>query len=119
MRGARWRRPSHPGKDLFGEAGSTRGCGIRQPFICEYGMRSAVLTVLGFAMVAAGLAVLAVLFGNLAGEVRGFGIILIGPIPIIVSDGASLPAVMLLSVALFLLFAFLVLRGLLRGSKQD
>ncbi len=60
-----------------------------------------------------------VLFGSLGGEVKGFGIILIGPIPVIVSDGPSFPLVMLLAVALFLLVVFLVLRTTLRGHQQD
>jgi uncharacterized membrane protein len=83
------------------------------------GMRSSYLTLLGIAMVALGLIVLTVLIGNLGGEVKGFGIILIGPIPLIVSDGASFPLVMLLAVALFLLVVFLVLRTTLRGHQQD
>ena len=70
-------------------------------------------------MVALGLIVLTVLLGSLGGEVRGFGIILIGPIPIIISDGASFPLVMLLAVVLFLLVVFLVLRSTLRGHPQD
>jgi uncharacterized membrane protein len=70
-------------------------------------------------MVALGLIILTVLLGSLGGEVKGFGIILIGPIPIIVSDGASFPLVMLLAVALFLLLVFLVLRSTLRGHQQD
>jgi uncharacterized membrane protein len=82
-------------------------------------MRSSFLTLLGIAMVALGLIVLTVLLGSLGGEVRGFGIILIGPIPIIVSDGASFPLVMLLAVVLFLLVVFLVLRTTLRGHPQD
>jgi uncharacterized membrane protein len=83
------------------------------------GMRSSFLTLLGIAMVALGLIILMVLLGSLGGEVKGFGIILIGPIPIIVSDGASFPLVMLLAVALFLLVVFLVLRTTLRGHQQD
>jgi uncharacterized membrane protein len=82
-------------------------------------MRSSFLTLLGVAMVALGLIILTVLLGSLGGEVKGFGIILIGPIPIIVSDGASFPLVMLLAVALFLLLVFLVLRSTLRGHQQD
>jgi len=82
-------------------------------------MRSSFLTLLGIAMVALGLIVLTVLLGSLGGEVRGFGIILIGPIPIIISDGASFPLVMLLAVVLFLLVVFLVLRSTLRGHPQD
>jgi uncharacterized membrane protein len=82
-------------------------------------MRSSFLTLLGVAMVALGLIVLTVLLGSLGGEVKGFGIILIGPIPIIVSDGASFPLVMLLAVALFVLLVFLVLRSTLRGHQQD
>jgi uncharacterized membrane protein len=82
-------------------------------------MRSSFLTLLGIAMVALGLIVLTVLLGSLGGEVKGFGIILIGPIPIIVSDGASFPLVMLLAVVLFLLVVFLVLRTTLRGHPQD
>jgi len=82
-------------------------------------MRSSFLTFLGIAMVALGLIILTVLLGSLDGEVRGFGIILIGPIPVIVSDGASFPLVMLLAVALFLLVVFLVLRTTLRGHQQD
>jgi uncharacterized membrane protein len=82
-------------------------------------MRSSFLTLLGIAMVALGLIVLTVLLGSLGGEVKGFGIILIGPIPIIVSDGASFPLVMLLTVVLFLLVVFLVLRTTLRGHPQD
>jgi uncharacterized membrane protein len=70
-------------------------------------------------MVALGLIILTVLLGSLGGEVKGFGIILIGPIPIIVSDGASFPLVMLLAVALFVLLVFLVLRSTLRGHQQD
>ena len=70
-------------------------------------------------MVALGLIALTVLLGSLGREVKGFGIILIGPIPIIVSDGASFPLVMLLAVALFLLLVFLVLRSTLRGHQQD
>jgi uncharacterized membrane protein len=70
-------------------------------------------------MVALGLIALTVLLGSLGGEVKGFGIILIGPIPVIVSDGASFPLVMLLTVALFLLLVFLVLRTTLRGHQQD
>jgi uncharacterized membrane protein len=83
------------------------------------GMRPSFLTLLGIAMVALGLIVLTVLLGSLGGEVRGFGIILIGPIPVIVSDGASFPLVMLLAVALFLLVVFLVLRTTLRSHQQD
>jgi uncharacterized membrane protein len=60
-----------------------------------------------------------ILLGSLGGEVRAFGIIMIGPIPIIVSDGPSFPLVMLLAVALFLLVVFLVLRTTLRGHQQD
>lgn len=82
-------------------------------------MRSSFLTLLGIAMVALGLIILTVLLGSLGGEVKGFGIILIGPIPIIVSDGASFPLVMLLAVVLFLLVVFLVLRTTLRGHPQD
>jgi uncharacterized membrane protein len=82
-------------------------------------MRSSFLTLLGIAMVALGLIVLTVLLGSLGGEVKGFGIILIGPLPIIVSDGASFPLVMLLAVVLFLLVVFLVLRTTLRGHPQD
>jgi uncharacterized membrane protein len=82
-------------------------------------MRPSFLTLLGIAMVALGLIALTVLLGSLGGEVKGFGIILIGPIPIIVSDGASFPFVMLLAVALFLLVIFLVLRTTLRGHQQD
>ena len=82
-------------------------------------MRSSFLTLLGVAMVALGLIILTVLLGSLGGEVKGFGIILIGPIPIIVSDGASFPLVMLPAVALFLLLVFLVLRPALRGHQQD
>jgi uncharacterized membrane protein len=82
-------------------------------------MRSSFLTLLGIAMVALGLIALMILLGSLGGEVKGFGIILIGPIPIIVSDGASFPLVMLLAVALFLLVVFLVLRTTLRGHQQD
>jgi uncharacterized membrane protein len=83
------------------------------------GMRSSFLTLLGIAMVALGLIALMILLGSLGGEVKGFGIILIGPIPIIVLDGASFPLVMLLAVALFLLVVFLVLRTTLRGHQQD
>jgi uncharacterized membrane protein len=83
------------------------------------GMRPSFLTLLGIAMVALGLIILTVLLGSLGGEVRGFGIILIGPIPVIVSDGASFPLVMLLAVVLFLLVVFLVLRTTLRGHPQD
>jgi len=83
------------------------------------GMRFSFLTLLGVAMVALGLIILTVLLGSLGGEVKGFGIILIGPIPIIVSDGPSFPLVMLLAVALFLLVVFLVLRTTLRGHQQD
>ena len=82
-------------------------------------MRPSFLTLLGIAMVALGLIALMILLGSLGGEVKGFGIILIGPIPIIVSDGASFPLVMLLAVALFLLVVFLVLRTTLRGHQQD
>jgi uncharacterized membrane protein len=82
-------------------------------------MRSSFLTLLGIAMVALGLIALMILLGSLGGEVKGFGIILIGPIPIIVSDGASFPLVMLLAVALFLIVVFLVLRTTLRGHPQD
>jgi uncharacterized membrane protein len=82
-------------------------------------MRFSFLTFLGIAMVALGLIILTVLLGSLGGEIKGFGIILIGPIPIIVSDGASFPLVMLLTVALFLLVVFLVLRTTLRGHQQD
>ena len=70
-------------------------------------------------MVALGLIVLTVLLGRLGGEVKGFGIILIGPIPVIISDGASSPLVILLAVALFVLVVFLVLRTTLRGHQQD
>jgi uncharacterized membrane protein len=70
-------------------------------------------------MVALGLIALMILLGSLGGEVKGFGIILIGPIPIIVSDGPSFPLVMLLAVALFLLVVFFVLRTTLRGHQQD
>jgi len=70
-------------------------------------------------MVALGLIALMILLGSLGGEVKGFGIILIGPIPIIVSDGPSFPLVMLLAVTLFLLVVFLVLRTTLRGHQQD
>jgi uncharacterized membrane protein len=83
------------------------------------GMRSSFLTLLGIAMVALGLIILTVLLGSLGGEFKGFGIILIGPIPVIVSDGPSFPLVMLLAVALFLLVVFLVLRTTLRGHQQD
>ena len=83
------------------------------------GMRPSFLTLLGIAMVALGLIVLTVLLGSLGEEVRGFGIILVGPIPIIISDGASFPLVMLLAVVLFLLVVFLVLRSTLRGHPQD
>jgi uncharacterized membrane protein len=82
-------------------------------------MRSSFLTFLGIAMVALGLIALMILLGSLGGEVKGFGIILIGPIPVIVSDGPSFPLVMLLAVALFLLVVFLVLRTTLRGHQQD
>jgi uncharacterized membrane protein len=82
-------------------------------------MRSSFLTLLGIAMVALGLIALMILLGSLGGEVKGFGIILIGPIPVIVSDGPSFPLVMLLAVALFLLVVFLVLRTTLRGHQQD
>jgi uncharacterized membrane protein len=82
-------------------------------------MRSSFLTFLGIAMVALGLIALMILLGSLGGEVKGFGIILMGPIPIIVSDGASFPLVMLPAVALFLLVVFLVLRTTLRGHQQD
>jgi uncharacterized membrane protein len=82
-------------------------------------MRPSSLTLLGIAMVALGLIALMILLGSLGGEVKGFGIILIGPIPVIVSDGASFPLVMLLAVALFLLVVFLVLRTTLRGHPQD
>jgi len=82
-------------------------------------MRPSFLTLLGIAMVALGLIAMTILLGSLGGEVKGFGIILIGPIPVIVSDGASLPLVMLLAVALFLLVVFLVLRTTLRGHQQD
>jgi uncharacterized membrane protein len=83
------------------------------------GMRSSFLTLLGIAMVALGLIILTVLLGSLGGEVKGFGIILIGPIPVIISDGPSFPLVMLLAVTLFLLVVFLVLRTTLRGHQQD
>jgi Protein of unknown function DUF131. len=83
------------------------------------GMRSSFLTLLGIAMVALGLIALMILLGSLGGEVRAFGIIMIGPIPVIVSDGPSFPLVMLLAVALFLLVVFLVLRTTLRGHQQD
>jgi hypothetical protein len=79
------------------------------------GMRPNVLTLLGIAMIALGLIALTVLIGTLGGEVRGIGLILIGPIPIIVTDGSSLPLVMLLMLALFLVLVFLVLRPFLRG----
>jgi len=79
------------------------------------GMRPNVLTLLGIAMIALGLIALTVLIGILGGEVRGIGLILIGPIPIIVTDGSSLPLVMLLMLALFLALVFLVLRPFLRG----
>ena len=82
-------------------------------------MRHSFLTFLGIAMVALGLIALMILLGSLGGEVKGFGIILIGPIPIIVSDGASFPLVMLLAVALFLFVVFFVLRTTLRGHQQD
>ncbi len=82
-------------------------------------MRSSFLTLLGIAMVALGLIALMILLGSLGGEVRAFGIIMIGPIPVIVSDGPSFPLVMLLAVALFLLVVFLVLRTTLRGHQQD
>jgi uncharacterized membrane protein len=82
-------------------------------------MRPSSLTLLGIAMVALGLIALTVLLGSLGGEVKGFGIILIGPIPIIVSDGHSFPLVMLLAAALFLLLVFLVLRTTLCGHQQD
>jgi uncharacterized membrane protein len=82
-------------------------------------MRYSFLTFLGIAVVALGLIALMILLGSLGGEVRAFGIILIGPIPIIASDGASFPLVMLLAVALFLLVVFLVLRTTLRGHQQD
>jgi uncharacterized membrane protein len=82
-------------------------------------MRSSFLTLLGIAMVALGLIALMILLGSLGGEVKGFGIVLIGPIPIIVSDGPSFPLVMLLAVTLFLLVVFLVLRTTLRGHQQD
>jgi uncharacterized membrane protein len=82
-------------------------------------MKPSFLTFLGIAMVALGLIVLTVLLGSLSGEVKGFGIILIGPIPIIISDGPSFPLVMLLAVALFLLVVFLFLRTTLRGHQQD
>jgi uncharacterized membrane protein len=82
-------------------------------------MRPSFLTLLGVAIIALGLIVLTVLLGSLGGEVKGFGIILIGPIPVIVSDGSSFPLVMLLAVALFLLVVFLVLRTTLRGHQQD
>jgi uncharacterized membrane protein len=82
-------------------------------------MRSSFLTLLGIAMVALGLIALMILLGSLGGEVKGFGIILIGPIPVIVSDGPSFPLVMLLAVALFLLLVFLVLRTTFRGHQQD
>jgi uncharacterized membrane protein len=82
-------------------------------------MRPSSLTLLGIAMVALGLIALMILLWSLGGEVKGFGIILIGPIPIIVSDGSSFPLVMLLAVALFLLLVFLVLRPALRGHQQD
>jgi uncharacterized membrane protein len=82
-------------------------------------MRFSFLTFLGIAMVALGLIALMILLGSLGGEVKGFGIILIGPIPVIVSDGPSFPLVMLLAVALFLLVVFLVLRTTLRGHQQD
>ena len=78
-------------------------------------MRPNVLMLLGIAMIALGLIALTVLIGTLGGEVRGFGLILIGPIPIIVTDGSSLPLVMLLMLALFLALVFLVLRPFLRG----
>jgi uncharacterized membrane protein len=83
------------------------------------GMRPSFLTLLGIAMVALGLIILTVLLGSLDGEVKGFGIILIGPIPVIVSDGPSFPLVMLLAVALFLFAVFLVLRTTLRSHQQD
>jgi uncharacterized membrane protein len=83
------------------------------------GMRPSSMTLLGIAMVALGLIALMILLGSLGGEVKGFGIILIGPIPIIVSDGPSFPLVMLLAVALFLLVVFFVLRTTLRGHQQD
>ncbi len=82
-------------------------------------MRPLPLTLLGIAMVALGLIALTALFGALGGEVRGFTVILIGPIPIIVSDGASLPLVTLIAMALFLLLAFLFLRASLRRHQQD
>jgi uncharacterized membrane protein len=82
-------------------------------------MKSSFLTFLGIAMVALGLIILTVLLGSLGGEVKGFGIILIGPIPVIVSDGPSFPLVMLLAVALFLFAVFLVLRTTLRSHQQD
>ena len=83
------------------------------------GMRSSFLTFLGIAMVALGLIILTVLLVSLGGEVKGFGIILIGPIPVIVSDGPSFPLVMLLAVALFLFAVSLVLRTTLRSHQQD
>ena len=82
-------------------------------------MRPSFLTLLGIAIVTLGLIAMTILLGSLGGEVKGFGIILIGPIPVIVSDGASFPLVMLLAVALFLLVVFLVLRTTLRSHQQD
>jgi uncharacterized membrane protein len=82
-------------------------------------MKPSFLTFLGIAMVALGLIALMILLGSFGGEVKGFGIILIGPIPVIISDGPSFPLVMLLAVTLFLLVVFLVLRTTLRGHQQD
>ena len=81
------------------------------------------LLALSFVLIAVG--ILLVLLGTTAsqgeGAVRSKGLVvlLLGPIPIIVSDGASFPLVMLLAVVLFLLVVFLVLRTTLRGHPQD
>ncbi len=78
-------------------------------------MRPNILILFGIAMTALGLIALTILIGTLGGEVRDFGLILIGPIPIIVTDGAALPLAMLLVVVLFLVLAILVLRAFLRA----
>lgn len=69
-------------------------------------MRSAVLALLSVLILA--VLMLALLASLPGGEARGFGILLIGPIPIIVSDGQ---VTSLVAVAALALIALILLRA--------
>ncbi|MDJ0274062.1 MAG: hypothetical protein QXZ03_06910 [Nitrososphaerota archaeon] len=81
-------------------------------------MRAGVLVALGFVLILSGVIALIALLAASGAEVRGFGIILIGPVPIIVTDGQHLPLILLLALPL-LLFVLLALRRMLPRDQQD